>query len=97
MTATPIDSGASYVESLRGRNLRVFFMGERVSEPVDHPVIRPSINAVARTYDLANEDPELATAYSSLIGRRVNRFLHVTESVGDEKKGFAKALAGVEE
>lgn len=83
MTATPIDSGASYIESLRGRNLRVFFMGERVSEPVDHPVIRPSINAVARTYDLANEDPELATAYSSLIGRRVNRFLHVTESVGD--------------
>ena len=83
MTATPIDSGASYIESLRGRDLRVFFMGERVSEPVDHPVIRPSINAVARTYDLANEDPELATAYSSLIGRRVNRFLHVTESVGD--------------
>ena len=83
MTATPIDSGASYIESLRGRNLRVFFMGERVSEPVDHPVIRPSINAVARTYDLANEDPELATAYSSLIGRRVNRFLHVTESVSD--------------
>ena len=80
---TTIDSGAAYIESLRGRNLRVFFMGERVSEPVDHPVIRPSINAVARTYDLANEDPELATAHSSLIGRRVNRFLHVTESVND--------------
>lgn len=58
-------------------------MGERVAEPVDHPVIRPSINAVARTYDLANEQPELATAHSSLIGRRVNRFLHVTESVDD--------------
>jgi 4-hydroxybutyryl-CoA dehydratase/vinylacetyl-CoA-Delta-isomerase len=80
---TTIDSGAAYIESLRGRNLRVFFMGERVSEPVDHPVIRPSINAVARTYDLANEDPELATAHSSVIGRRVNRFLHVTESVND--------------
>ncbi len=79
----PITSGAQYIESLRGRNLRVFFMGERVGEPVDHPVIRPSINAVARTYDLANEDPELATAHSSLIGRRVNRFLHVTESVND--------------
>ena len=58
-------------------------MGERIDEPVDHPVIRPSINAVARTYDLANEDPDLATAYSSLIGRRVNRFLHVTETVHD--------------
>ncbi len=83
MTAPTLISGADYIQSLRGRNLRVFFMGERVNEPVDHPVIRPSINAVARTYDLANEDPELATAHSSLIGRRVNRFLHVTESVGD--------------
>ena len=80
---TPITSGASYIESLRGRNLRVFFMGERVKEPVDHPVIRPSINAVARTYDLANEDPELATAHSSLTGQRVNRFLHITESAND--------------
>ena len=83
MTASPLGSGAQYIESLRGRNLRVFFMGERVAEPVDHPVIRPSINAVARTYDLANEDPELGTVHSSLIGRRVNRFLHVTESAND--------------
>lgn len=83
MASPSLRSGADYVESLRGRNLRVFFMGERVAEPVDHPVIRPSINAVARTYDLANEDPELATVHSSLIGRRVNRFLHVTESAND--------------
>ncbi len=58
-------------------------LGERVPEPVDHPVIRPSINAVARTYDLAVECPELATAWSSLSGRRVNRFLHITESAED--------------
>ena len=35
-------------------------MGERVPEPVDHPVIRPSINAMAETYRLATERPELA-------------------------------------
>jgi 4-hydroxybutyryl-CoA dehydratase/vinylacetyl-CoA-Delta-isomerase len=81
--ARPIVTGADYVESLRGRRLRVFLMGERVLEPVDHPIIRPSINALARTYDLALEDPALATAQSSLSGRRVNRFLHVTESVDD--------------
>ena len=79
----PIRSGAEYVESLRGRNLRVFLLGERVAEPVDHPVIRPSINAVARTYDLADERPELATAVVAATGERVNRFLHVTESVAD--------------
>jgi 4-hydroxybutyryl-CoA dehydratase/vinylacetyl-CoA-Delta-isomerase len=61
----------------------VFLFGERVAEPVDHPIIRPSINAVARTYDLAVENAELASAHSSISGRRVNRFLHVTESVDD--------------
>lgn len=81
--AKAIVTGQDYVQSLRGRNLRVYFLGERIAEPVDHPVIRPSINAVARTYDLAVEHPELATAWSKLSNRRVNRFLHVTESVED--------------
>jgi 4-hydroxybutyryl-CoA dehydratase/vinylacetyl-CoA-Delta-isomerase len=58
-------------------------MGELVEEPVDHPIIRPSINALARTYDLANEDPELASAISPVTGGRVNRFLHVSASPGD--------------
>jgi 4-hydroxybutyryl-CoA dehydratase / vinylacetyl-CoA-Delta-isomerase len=79
----PIGSGAEYIESLRGRGLKVFLMGETVEEPVDHPIIRPSINAVARTYDLANEDSELASAVSPLTGERVNRFLHVSASPGD--------------
>jgi 4-hydroxybutyryl-CoA dehydratase/vinylacetyl-CoA-Delta-isomerase len=81
--AKPITNGDEYIESLRGRNIKVYLMGERVDEPVDHPMIRPSINAMAATYDLAVEDPELATAQSALSGRRVHRFLHVTESVDD--------------
>lgn len=81
--AQSIRTGADYIESLRGRNLNVFFMGERIEEPVDHPVIRPSINAVAETYDLAVENPELATAMSPITGERVNRFLHVCGSVDD--------------
>lgn len=82
-TTSTIVTGADYIESLRGRGLEVYFLGERIAEPVDHPVIRPSIQSVARTYDLAVEHPELATAWSSLSQRRVNRFLHVTESVDD--------------
>ena len=79
----PIRSGAEYIESLRGRKLRVYLMGEPVEELVDHPIIRPSINAIAKTYDLANEDPALASAFSPLTGGRVNRFLHVSASTGD--------------
>jgi 4-hydroxybutyryl-CoA dehydratase / vinylacetyl-CoA-Delta-isomerase len=79
----PIRSGAEYIQSLRGRNLEVYLFGELVSEPVDHPMIRPSINAVAETYELAEKEPELASVHSSLSNTRVNRFLHVTESAAD--------------
>ena len=78
-----IVTGEDYIESLRGRGLVVHLLGERVAEPVDHPIIRPSINAVAETYDLAVREPELATAVSPLTGERVNRFLHIAESPQD--------------
>ena len=80
---SPINTGEEYIESLRGRGLTVYLMGERVDEPVDHPIIRPSINALRATYDLALEDPELATAWSPLIDAPVNRFLHLVESPQD--------------
>ena len=79
----PIRTGAEYIDSLRGRNLTVYLMGELVTEPVDHPMIRPSINAVAETYELAIRNPDLATAISPLTGERTNRFLHIAESSGD--------------
>ncbi|MDQ4022226.1 MAG: 4-hydroxybutyryl-CoA dehydratase [Thermoproteota archaeon] len=79
----PIKNGAEYIESLRGRKMKVYLFGQLVQEPVDHPMIRPSINAVAETYDLANEETDIASAQSSLLGIRVNRFLHITESVTD--------------
>ena len=78
-----IVTGEDYVESLRGRQLEIHLFGERVEEPVDHPMIRPSINAVAETYDLALSHPELATAVSPFTGERINRFLHIAESPED--------------
>src|SRR6201996_7071926 len=83
LSGNPIRSGAEYVESLRGRKLKVYLMGQRVDEVVDHPIIRPSINAVAETYELAARNPELASAVSPLTGERVNRFLHIAESTSD--------------
>ena len=80
MNGRKIVNGEDYIDSLRGRKLKVFLMGERVNEPADHPMIRPSINAMAKTYDLALENPNLATVISPLTGERVNRFLHVATS-----------------
>ena len=78
-----LKTAEDYVESLRGRNLDVYLLGERLEEPVDHPIVRPSINAMAESYILANEDPDLATAWSTISEQQINRFLHVPESAED--------------
>jgi len=78
-----ITTGEQYIDSLRDRNLKIYLFGELVEDPLTHPVIRPSINAVAATYDLADSQPDIATATSGLTGKPVNRFLHVAESAED--------------
>ncbi len=78
-----IETGADYIESLRGRGLKVHLFGELVDEPVDHPMIRPSINAVAETFDLGVREPDLGTTTSPLTGESVNRFLHIVTSPDD--------------
>ncbi|MFB5630406.1 MAG: 4-hydroxyphenylacetate 3-hydroxylase family protein [Nitrosopumilaceae archaeon] len=78
-----IRTGEDYINSLRGRKLKIFLFGEEVKDYVDHPIIRPSINAVAETYDLAVREEELASAHSSITGEKVNRFLHIAESAQD--------------
>lgn len=76
-----------YVESLRKLNLKVYLFGELLENPVDHPIIRPSLNSVAKTYELAQMDEykELMTAKSNLTGETVNRFCHLHQSTEDLK------------
>lgn len=81
-------TGAQYIESLRKLNTRVYMFGEKIENWVDHPIIKPSINCVAVTYDLAN-DPQyedLMTATSHLTGKKINRFAHIHQSTEDLKK-----------
>ncbi|MHA2134298.1 MAG: 4-hydroxyphenylacetate 3-hydroxylase N-terminal domain-containing protein, partial [Candidatus Thorarchaeota archaeon] len=70
-------TGEEYRESLRRRDpLQVYMLGERVENPVEHPIIKASINSVALTYDLVHdsEHSEMLTAKSSLTGNKINRF-----------------------
>ena len=81
-------TGAEYIESLRKLNTRVYMFGEKIENWVDHPMIRPSINCVAVTYDLA-QDPQyedLMTATSNLTGKKINRFGNIHQSTEDLKK-----------
>ena len=81
----PLMTAAEYIESLRKLNTRVYMFGEKIDNWVDHPIIRPSINCVAMTYDLAQkpEYEDLMTATSSLTGHKVNRFTHLHQSTED--------------
>jgi len=81
----PLMTGEQYIESLRKLKTRVYLFGERVENFVDHPMIRPSINTVAMTYELAH-DPQyqdLMTATSNLTGKKINRFCHLHQSTDD--------------
>ena len=81
-------TGAEYIESLRKLNTQVYMFGQKVENWVDHPIIRPSINCVAMTYDLAH-DPQyedLMTATSNLTGRKINRFTHLHQNTDDLRK-----------
>lgn len=81
-------NGEQYIESLRKLKVKVYMFGELVENFVDHPIIRPSINCVAMTYELAH-DPQyedLMTATSNLSGKRVNRFAHLHQSTDDLRK-----------
>jgi 4-hydroxybutyryl-CoA dehydratase/vinylacetyl-CoA-Delta-isomerase len=64
---------------------KVYMQGELVTNTVDHPVIRPSMNSVKATYALA-QDPayrDLMTATSHLTGKTINRFTHLHRSTED--------------
>lgn len=80
-------TGNEYIESLRKLDTRVYMFGEKIDNWVDHPMVRPSINCLAMTYELAH-DPQyedLMTATSNLTGKKVNRFCHLHQSAEDLK------------
>jgi len=74
-----------YAESLSRMHRRIFVMSELVRNPAEHPLIRPSFNACAMTYELAArpEHADLMLATSSITGQKINRFTHLHQSAAD--------------
>jgi len=81
----PLMTGKEYIESLRRLNLKVYMFGKQVENPVDNPLLRPSVNSLRMTYDLAQnpQHQDLMTTISPFTGARVNRFAHIHESTQD--------------
>lgn len=92
-------TAAQYEESLRKLNLVVHMFGKRLENVVDDLILRPSMNAVAMTYALAQkpEYEDIMTATSHISGKKINRFTHIHQSVEDlTKKSKLGRLLGRE-
>ena len=78
-------TGEQYIESIRKLNMQVYMFGKKVESPVDDPILRPSLNSVRMTYDLAQkpEYQDLMTAVSPYTWERVIRFTHIHQSADD--------------
>lgn len=86
-----------YITSLSKMKKRAFIMGQEVGNLVEHPLVRPSLNACAMTYELA-QDPAYADqmlATSNLSDQQVNRFTHLHQNTSDlEAKVKMQRLLG---
>ena len=82
-----LKTGEAYIESIRNLNMNIYMFGEKVENPVDNPILRPSLNSVRATYDLAQmpEYQDLMTVVSPFTGQRINRFTHIHASTEDLK------------
>ena len=81
----PMMTAEQYEESLRGLNLVVYMFGKQLDNVVDDPIIRPSMLAVAKTYEMAHrpEHADVMTATSHITGEKINRFTHIHQSIDD--------------
>ncbi len=69
----------------RRKPMKIYLDGKLLDDPLEHPYVKAAVNAVALTYELA-QDPELKpllTAKSALTGKTINRFCHLHQSAQD--------------
>jgi 4-hydroxybutyryl-CoA dehydratase/vinylacetyl-CoA-Delta-isomerase len=80
-------TGEEYVESMREMKLNVYMFGEKIDDPIENPILRPSLNSVKATYDLA-QMPEYEDLMTVTLedGRKINRFSNIHRSTDDLMK-----------
>jgi len=63
-------SGEQYIESIRKIPMEIYMFGKKVEDPTNDPILRPSLNSVRMTYDLAQmpEYQDLMTVVSPDTG-----------------------------
>jgi 4-hydroxybutyryl-CoA dehydratase/vinylacetyl-CoA-Delta-isomerase len=77
-----------YIDSMKKMHFELYMFGERVTNHADNPIIKPTMNCMAATYELAEESKfpqfqKVMTATSHLTGKKINRFCHIHQSIED--------------
>ena len=74
-----------YIGSIRKLDKEVYMFGERIKDPVEFPFLKPTLNSIALTYELAHNSnyADLMTATSHLTGEKINRFTHIPQNTDD--------------
>jgi 4-hydroxybutyryl-CoA dehydratase/vinylacetyl-CoA-Delta-isomerase len=73
-----------FIESLRQLRRELYVLGEKVENATEHPILRPSLNALAKTYEMAH-DPRYTELFvrQGLDDERVNCFTSLHHSTQD--------------
>jgi 4-hydroxybutyryl-CoA dehydratase/vinylacetyl-CoA-Delta-isomerase len=82
-----LKTGEEYLKSIKSLNLMAQVMGRKAEDLAEHPMVKPSLRAVAATFDGAHSASEetrrLFRTSSSICGEEVNRFTHLHQSTDD--------------
>ncbi|MEM3714724.1 MAG: 4-hydroxyphenylacetate 3-hydroxylase N-terminal domain-containing protein [Nitrososphaeria archaeon] len=72
-------SKQDYIGRVSSKQPKLYINGERIKDFVEHPNIKPIIDSIGLTYELALKDEfkGLANANSQFINEPINRFLHI--------------------
>lgn len=98
MICITIKTSDDYLDSMEDLKTRVFVGGELVENITQHPTTKTVVEAMALTYELAN-DPEyedVMGAESELIGEKINRNLRIIRSREDLYKRQQMAKLGAQ-
>jgi 4-hydroxybutyryl-CoA dehydratase/vinylacetyl-CoA-Delta-isomerase len=77
-----------YLDSIKKMRFELYMFGEKITNHADNPIIKPTRNCIAATYELAEESKfpqyrNIMTATSHLTGKKINRFCHIHQSTED--------------
>lgn len=80
-----LKTGNEYISSIAALGLEANILGQKTADLTQHPLVKPSLQAVATTFDCAySEDSRpLFRVRSSLTGEEINRFNHLHQSTAD--------------